>query len=77
MLFSRRRHQPLLRLTTRRNLNLSPGLNSWDHYNREFLRLDDYYVKVLTLKDPPSKTEPNILKHLLELPCEGFIVSEC
>src|SRR6266567_2506159 len=32
MLFSRRRHQPLLRLTTRRNLNLLPGLNSWDHY---------------------------------------------
>src|SRR6266700_2319771 len=34
MLFSRRRHQPLLRLTTRRNLNLLPGLNSWDHYKR-------------------------------------------
>src|SRR6266567_2226848 len=33
MLFSRRRHQPLLRLTTRRNLNLLPGLNSWDHYS--------------------------------------------
>src|SRR5579862_4511214 len=32
VLFSRRRHQPLLRLTTRRNLNLLRGLNSWDHY---------------------------------------------
>src|ERR1700688_5032414 len=32
VLFSRRRHQPLLRLTTRRNLTLLPGLNYWDHY---------------------------------------------
>ena len=31
VLFSRR-HQLLLRLTTRRNISLLPGLNFWDHY---------------------------------------------
>lgn len=44
--------------------------------HRGFLRLDDYYVKVLTLKDPPAKTRPNMLKHLQELPSECIIVSE-
>jgi type IV secretion system protein VirB4 len=44
--------------------------------HRGFLRLDDYYVKVLTLKDPPAKTEPNLLRHLQELPSECIIVSE-
>src|ERR1019366_9772822 len=34
-----RRHQPLLvRLTTRRNLNLLRGLNYWDHYTAEYPR---------------------------------------
>jgi len=44
--------------------------------HRGFLRLDDYYVKVLTLKDAPAKTRPNMLKHLQELPSECIVASE-
>jgi type IV secretion system protein VirB4 len=44
--------------------------------HRGHLRLDDYYVKVLTLKDPPASTEPNMPKHLQELPSECIIISE-
>src|SRR6266700_4699080 len=51
MLFSRRRHQPLLRLTTRRNLNLLPGLNSWDHYSRGLPRAAEWGI-VERLRQP-------------------------
>ncbi len=44
--------------------------------HRGHLRVDDYYVKVLTLKDPPANTHPNMLKHLQELPSECIIASE-
>ncbi len=44
--------------------------------HRGHLRVDDYYVKVLTLKDPPASTQPNMLKHLQELPSECIIASE-
>lgn len=32
-----------------------------------FLRVDNYYVKVLTLKEPSARTIPLILKSLLEV----------
>ena len=44
--------------------------------HRGFLRLDDYYVKILTLKEPPASTEPNMLKHLQELGSQCIIASE-
>lgn len=44
--------------------------------HRGYLRLDDYFVKVLTLKDPPAKTSPNMLRDLQELPSQCVIVSE-
>ncbi len=44
--------------------------------HRGFLRLDDRYVKVLTLKDAPGRTEPNLLRQLQELPSECIIASE-
>jgi type IV secretion system protein TrbE len=44
--------------------------------HRGYLRVDDYYVKVLTLKDPPASTQPNMLRHLQELPSECIIASE-
>jgi type IV secretion system protein TrbE len=44
--------------------------------HRGFLRLGDRYVKVLTLKDPPARTEPNMLRHLQELPSECIVVTE-
>ena len=44
--------------------------------HRGFLRLDEYYVKVLTLKEPPAQTFPLILKKLLEVQANYFICSE-
>lgn len=39
------------------------------------LELDDYFVKVLTLKSLPHSTQPNILKQLLRVPGNYHIVS--
>jgi len=44
--------------------------------HRGFLRLDDYYVKVLTLKEPPAQSFPLIFKRLLEVEANYFICSE-
>jgi type IV secretion/conjugal transfer VirB4 family ATPase len=41
-----------------------------------FLRVDDYYVKVLTLKEPSAQTFPLILKGLLEVEASYFLCSE-
>jgi type IV secretion/conjugal transfer VirB4 family ATPase len=44
--------------------------------HRGFLRVDDYYVKALTLKEPSAETFPLILKKLLEVEANYFICSE-
>ncbi len=44
--------------------------------HRGFLRLDDYYVKVLTLKEPSAQTFPLILKKLMEVQANYYICSE-
>jgi type IV secretion system protein TrbE len=44
--------------------------------HRGLLRIGDHYTKVLTLKDPPASTAPDILRALRELPCECIVVSE-
>src|ERR1035438_8467409 len=44
--------------------------------HRDHLRLDEDYVKILTLKDPPAKTYPNMLRWLQELPSRYVIASE-
>ena len=44
--------------------------------HRGFLRLDDHYVKVLTLKEPSAQTFPLILQKLLEVQASYFICSE-
>ena len=44
--------------------------------HRGHLRLDDYYVKVLTLKEPPAQTWPHILQSLYEIHSNCVIVSE-
>ncbi len=44
--------------------------------HRGYLRLDDFYAKVLTLKEPPAKTSPNLFRQLQELNSQFFIVSE-
>lgn len=44
--------------------------------HRDHLRLDDYYVQVLTLKEPPAQTFAHLLKGLLEIPSNLIIATE-
>ncbi len=44
--------------------------------HRGFLRVDDYYVKVFTLKEPSSQSFPLILKRLMEVEANYFITTE-
>jgi type IV secretion system protein VirB4 len=41
-----------------------------------FLRVDDYYLKVMTLKEPSAQTFPLIWKRLLEVEANYFLCSE-
>jgi type IV secretion/conjugal transfer VirB4 family ATPase len=42
----------------------------------DHLRLDDYYVEVLTLKEPPAQTFAHLLRDLQEIPSNYIIASE-
>jgi len=42
----------------------------------KYLRVDDYYVKVLTLKEPASQSFPLIFKRLLEVEANYHVVTE-
>ncbi len=44
--------------------------------HRGHIRLDDYFVKVLTLKEPPAQTWPNILRALYEIHSNAIIATE-
>ena len=44
--------------------------------HRGFLRVDDYYVKVLTLKEPSAQSFPLIFKKLFEVEGNYFICTE-
>ncbi len=44
--------------------------------HRDHLRLDDNYVQVLTLKEPPAQTFAHLLSALQEIPSNAIIVSE-
>jgi len=44
--------------------------------HRRHLRVDDYYVKVLTLKEPPAQSFPLILKKLLEVEANYYVATE-
>jgi len=44
--------------------------------HRRHLRMDDYYVKVLTLKEPAAQSFPLILKRLLEVEANYYVVTE-
>ena len=44
--------------------------------HRGFLRLDNYYVKVLTLKEPSAQSFPLIFKRLLEVEANYYVVTE-
>ncbi len=43
---------------------------------RDHLRLDDYFVQVLTLKEPPAQTFAHIFGALHEIPCNYIACSE-
>ncbi len=44
--------------------------------HRRFLRMDDDYVRVLTLKELPSETRPLLLQGLLDIPANFHVVTE-
>ena len=44
--------------------------------HRGHLRLDDYYVKVLTLKEPSAQSFPLIFKRLLEVQANYYVATE-
>ncbi|MGA8220762.1 MAG: hypothetical protein WB780_03845, partial [Candidatus Acidiferrales bacterium] len=44
--------------------------------HRGHLRLDDYYVKVLTLKEPSAQSFPLIFNRLLEVEANYYVVTE-
>ncbi len=44
--------------------------------HRGFLRMDDDYLRVLTLKELPSETRPLILNGLLDIPANFHVVTE-
>lgn len=44
--------------------------------HRGFLRLDDYYLKVLTLKEPSAQSFPLIFQKLLEVEANFFVATE-
>lgn len=44
--------------------------------HRTHLRLDDTYVRVITLKEPPSHTFPHVLQALYEIPSNFILMNE-
>jgi len=44
--------------------------------HRGFLRVDDYYVKALTLKEPSAQSFPLVFQKLLEVEANFFVVTE-
>jgi type IV secretion/conjugal transfer VirB4 family ATPase len=44
--------------------------------HRGFLRVDDYYVKVLTLKEPSAQSFPLVFERLLEVEANYYVVTE-
>src|SRR5581483_7429705 len=44
--------------------------------HRGFLRIDDYYAKILTLKEPSAQTFPLIFQKLLEVQASFFVATE-
>jgi type IV secretion/conjugal transfer VirB4 family ATPase len=50
--------------------------NSELEAHRGFLRMDDYWVRVLTLKELPSETRPLLLNGLLNVPANFHVVTE-
>jgi type IV secretion system protein VirB4 len=52
------------------------GADSAVEGHRGFLRVGDHYARVLTLKDPPASSSPDVLRSLRELPAECIVCTE-
>jgi type IV secretion system protein TrbE len=44
--------------------------------HRGYLRMDDHYLRILTLKELPSETRPLLLQGLLDVPANFHVVTE-
>ena len=44
--------------------------------HRDHLRLDDFYVSVLTMKEPPGQTFAHMLRGLLGIPCNFVLATQ-
>jgi hypothetical protein len=61
-----------------------PSMDMLDYYasdsfvevHRGYMKQDDYYLHILTLKQPPSSTFANTLADLIKLPTNAIICSE-
>ena len=48
------------------------GLECW----RDHLKQDEYFIKLLSMAEPPSQTFPHLLRGLLAIPCNMIACSE-
>jgi hypothetical protein len=63
VLFSRRRHRPLLVNDSVENISLLPGLKSWDHYNLHIYGLlQALYVQQDAIESMVRALEPNAVR---------------
>jgi type IV secretion system protein VirB4 len=63
-----------VRLTRETFLDYDAGDSALECH-RGHLRLDDYYVRVLTLKEPPSHTFPHLFEALFEIPSNLILMN--
>ncbi len=64
-----------LRLHADADLDYQATASALECY-RDHLSLDGYFIRVLTLKEPPAQTYPNVLGSLQELPSNFIAVAE-
>jgi type IV secretion system protein VirB4 len=63
-----------VRLTRNTFLDYDAGDSALECH-RSHLRLDDYYVRVLTLKEPPAQTFPHLFKALSDIPSNLILMN--
>jgi type IV secretory pathway VirB4 component len=68
-------HKLHLRIKYNHHLDYFASDSALECY-RDHLRIDDYFVQVLTLKEPPAQTFAHILEALEQIPCNYIIANE-
>src|SRR5262249_1749959 len=64
-----------VRLKSPRHFDFQFCDSTWKCY-RPHLRLDDFFFRVLPLKEPPAQTLAHVLRGLYEIPCDFVITTE-